>query len=519
MSYRSKSVEEAAESVLEWLSESSGEVTAEESIYEWLVEEETSTELYAWLTGSEESRPALTEAAGNRVLLEDGTATAVLTLQKVKISGHQHEIGLTLGSSGRWEGYFWDPIHLPKEQAKIVQTTGKDIEITGRIQIDESGTRRDYDATKDDKDWPLKGAQGSVDVKVVKSDGPASSTISKSKVAADGTFTFTATIGVGGYTRSLTLFPQVELKGGKKITAKVVLELNDLDHFISLVDPKETARPSTQTHLEFLASVRKIYQGGPKDPLSGAFDLVLYRNRNVPPLVAPGSADEKLFKLSKLYFTGDFIFADREFLDVGHVLTGIEGSRNQEPAKDQSVPMPPARRELIVTWAGDLGSALKAYIKDFWTALDTGASIDLNTYLKNHVSQVDMIGDIDGINIGAVYDASLSLANNLRAYYGKKSRKRFKEFIKNSKDASGNAELPTTGTTRPKLSKQAKQTIADHVHKQFLLPSQIRGSLYHGTDATKRKLVDDMILPGSPEMGAVVDYFAQFLEDGLALEP
>ena len=443
---------------------------------------------------------------------EDAPTTPILHLEKVKVSGLP-EIILTPASGGKYEGFFATPIHLRADQTSFAQATKKDIELTGRIQMDEAGTQRNYDRTKDAKDWPLGGVKGSVPVKIVKADGAIISSVFDSKVRPDGTFTFTTSIIVNGYTRSLTLFPKVDLKGGKTITGTVVVELLDLDGFLALVDPKEKARPTSQTHLEFLASVRKIYQGGPKDPLSGAFDFVLYRHRQVKPLVAPDTAADQRFKLYK-----DWLFADREWVDIGHVLTGIEGSPKQEPSKDQNVPLP-RRPELLVTWAGDLGSALQAYMKDFWNAMDTGNPLDLNDYLRKRASSFDLIGDIDGINIGSVYDASRSLAENLRAYYGKKSRRKYHEFIANSKDEFGKAELPlVAGKKPPQLSKQARQAIAENT-RQFLVPLWITDKLYGGTDASKRQLIDEIMKVDSPEMDLVVEYFIRFLEDGLAREP
>ena len=441
--------------------------------------------------------------------------TPVLHLEKVKISG-LGEIILTVGSGGLYEGFFATPIHLRPDQTSYAQTDQKDIELTGRIQIEESGTRRNYDGKKDGKALPLGGVKGSAPVKIVKADGPIISGVSDGKVQPDGTFVLSTSLVVDGFTRSLTIIPKVELKGGKSITATVVVELIDLDGFLALVDPKEKARPSSQTHLEFLASVRKIYQGGPKDPLSGFFDKVLYRYRDVKPLVPPDTAEDMRFKLYK-----NWLFADTEWVDIGHVLTGIEGSPKQEPSKDQNAPMPPPRRELIVTWAGDLGSALQHYIGDFWNALDTGAPVDLNDYLLGLAKRVDLIGDIDGINIGSAYDPSRSLAENLRAYYGqKKGRRRYREFIANSKDEKGKAELPLVpGKKPPQLSKQARQAIADNINKVFLIPLQLLGKLYGGTDPAKRKLVYEIIKVDSLEMGIVVEYFARFLEDGLAREP
>ncbi|MFZ0611837.1 MAG: S8 family serine peptidase [Desulfobacterales bacterium] len=438
--------------------------------------------------------------------------TPVLFLEKVKVSGLP-EIILSFGSSGNYEGFFVTPIHLRDDQTSYAQSTQKTIELFGRIQIEESGVRRTYDSKKDGKDWPVGRVKGIAPVKIVKADGPIISTAPISKVRRDGSFTFTDDIIVDGFTRSLTIYPKVDLNRRKTITATVVVELLDLDGFLALVDPREKSRPASQTHPEFLASVRKIYQGGPKDPLSGAFNMVLYRYRAVKPLVAPDTALDQRFKLYK-----DWLFADRDWVDIGHVLTGIEGSPKQEPSKNQNIPVP-RRPELIVTWGGDLGSALQAYIKDFWNAVDKGDPLDLNDFLRKRASRIDLIGDIDGINIGSVYDASRSLADNLRAYYGKKSRHRFHEFIANSKDENGNAELPLTAGQKPsRLSKQARQAIAENT-RQFLVPFLITGKLYGGTDSAKRKLIDEIIKVDSPEMDTVVEYFVRFIEDGLAREP
>lgn len=121
---------------------------------------------------------------------------------------------------------------------------------------------------------------------------------------------------------------------------------------------------------------------------------------------------------------------------------------------------------------------------------------------------------------GTQTDSSRSLAENLRAYYGQKSRRRYHEFIANSKDKKGNAELPlVSGKQPPQLSKQARQAIANNIYSQYLVPLWLRRILYHGNEPDKRKLVDAIIREDSPEMDVVVEYFARFLEDGLAREP
>ena len=73
------------------------------------------------------------------------------------------------------------------------------------------------------------------------------------------------------------------------------------------------------------------------------------------------------------------------------------------------------------------------------------------------------------------------------------------------------------GKKPPQLSKQARQAIAENT-RQFLVPLWITDKLYGGTDASKRKLIDEIMKVDSPEMDIVVEYFTRFLEDGLARE-
>jgi len=312
----------------------------------------------------------------------------------------------------------------------------------------------------------------------------------------------------------------VESKTGKRFAAKVVVELIDLAGFLAIVDPKEKTRPGGQSQLQFLASVRKIYHGGPREPqFVSLFNFVLYRHKDVAPLFALNTPAEQRLRLYKI------LYAYGERLEIGHVLCGIEGSPKQKPDYDQQSVPKVHRPEIIVTWSGDLGSALYAFIKHFWLATDkTGKAIDkddplnLNHYLVKEASRSDLIGDIDGINVGSVYDPSRSLAENLNAYYGKKSPRRYHEFIVKSKNEKGIAELPlVTGKKPPKLSKQSRRHIAYYTN-QYLTYLQLRGDLYLGTEPAKRKRVDDMIRIDSPEMENLVDYLVRFLEDGLALE-
>ena len=427
-------------------------------------------------------------------------AVLVVHLEKVKIRGYA-EASLQRSTSGTYESYYTYPITGP--QSSIV--------LTGRLMVEESGGRRNYDLSKDAKTWPLSRAKVWSPVAVAKDNGPSSSGAGDAKIKPDGTFTTSTVLGINGAARQLKATTIVELKGGKRYGASVVLELIDLPGFLAIVNPKEAARPASQSRLEFLASVRKVFQGGPNDPLAGAFDQVLYRNRHVKPLFTPGSAEEKrLLRYTVLYAGG-------ERLDIGHVLTGIEGALKQEPNKDQNVPVP-LRPDLIVTWSGDLGSSLQKYIKDFVAVMDRGDPIDLNSYLVKNAGRADLIGDIDGVNVGSRYNPARSLAENLNDYYDKRSRRRYHEFISNSLDTQKKPALPLKSKSKPrKISEQGKKWIAQEV-RNYLVPFWVTGRLYGNIDDAKKKVVDSIVDADSPEMGAVVDYFVQFLEDGLAHE-
>jgi hypothetical protein len=454
---------------------------------------------------------------------DDDQTKPVLSLEKLKIPGLP-EITLTRGSSGQFEGFFREP----------ASSYNGNVTLSGKVQIEDAGIRRDYDYDRDRTQWSLVKAWANVEV----GGAIGSSSASFSPVGRNGTFTTSTWIGYEPYLfRRLAIQAIVESKDGKRFGAKAAVELIDLAGFLAIVDPKEKTRPSGQTHLQFLASVRKVFHGNSREPqFVGPFNLVLYRHRNVEPLFPFCTREDELLKPRPQHCTPTakaaeerlrlykILYDNGEWLEIGHVLCGIEGSPKQEPNKGQSVPVP-IRPDLIVTWSGDLASAVQSYIFHYWQSTDkNGKAIDkndpndINYYLARDASRSDLIGDIDGINIGSVYDSSRSLAENLNAYYGKTSSRRYHEFIANSKD------LPLMpGKKPPKLSKQARQTIARHTW-EYLKNLWILDELYHGNEPAKRKRVDDIMrvdsksLPLSIEIEKVADYFVRFLEDGLARE-
>ncbi len=383
------------------------------------------------------------------------------------------------------------------------------VEITGRLQIAEAKARRNHDPRKD-KLWSLRGAEVSTAPFTTPSDAARSGTASVVKLARDGSFRTSTVVGFDGFPHPFRVQVSVKLANGKVFRTR--LELSpvqiDLERFLSIVGPKEGA--VRQSRLEFLASVRKIYQGGPGDPLAGAFDLVLYRNRGVRVLFERDQAMRAWLKQQ------EEIYADGELVDIGHVLAGIEGASKQRPSKDQNIPVP-VRPDLIVTWAGDLGSVLQHHMADIVAAVAQKRTPNWEEYLKR-AARADLVGDIDGVNLGSVYDPNDSLTGNLKAYYGKKSARRFHELTANTRDIHGKPALPlVTQSAPPRLTEAAWGFIAESV-RSYLVPFWITGKLKAGVAPANYPLIDRILDPKSPEIRAVVAHFVRFLETGLEHE-
>lgn len=333
--------------------------------------------------------------------------------------------------------------------------------------------------------------------------GISSSTSALVKVAKDGSFDIETSLASNGRTRRFLMDVSVDLKGGNKATVVLVLERLELGGWLALVDAAETARPAKQTHLEFLASLRKIYQGGPGDAFEGPYQQILFRHRNVKILRVPGTAENNLFRRYQV------LDADGEVVDVSHVLTGIEGSDAQDPSKGQGRGGLPLGRDALVTWGGDLGNALAQYIVRFVAASDQADPIDIKDDLRRQAPRSDLIGDLDGINLGAVYDGTKTLKESLIAYYGKGSRARFKTFVKVA-GIDIDAKKRVTATGRKRIAERAWHFVGLKFFGNGFLDT---------LSAEKQKLARSINEVDSPEMALLVDYFVEFLERGLAKEP
>lgn len=286
------------------------------------------------------------------------------------------------------------------------------------------------------------------------------------------------------------------------------LEIVDLPGFLKLV---RVAELLSANDLVFLASLRKVYE-----PAS-LFDTIIGRRGTA--LAGSRSSRDLVKQYTHLYFEG-------ETISIGHVITGIEGSPTQRP--QPRVPMPKGRVDVFVTWAGDLGSVVQewAWSKYYKQELTP----PLSQFLKELASRSDLIGDIDGINMGYNYDVSRSFADNLSAYYGSTSRRRFTEFLRNTVGADGltPALILKAGGAAPKLTDESKTFLAEMI-SAFVIAALIQIQLLDPTsrETIREKFGDisfvpdevrELVKPDSPEIRTATQFFTSFLEKGLASE-
>ena len=439
---------------------------------------------------------------GGGAMLGQPTATeGVPALQLTQIQ-HNKYIGAFTRKTSGFEAFFCH--ELPSPQVIL--------SITGKLMIEENGVRRPITAAELKKLQP-----NGVSSRAYTGGGVNTSSSPISPIKPDGSFTNEIWLGVNPRTRRIHVQVGLDLKGGRQVTADAIFQHTDFDCFLALMDSYESQRPIGRVtgacqiafgHFEFLSSVRKMFQPAPGSSLAGMFDQFLYRNRKICLLAAVDSAQGKYIRSFENLAIGS------DIVDIGHVLVGIEASRRQKP---DSV-LPPVRgdatTEALMTWAGDLGSALEPYAE----AVVAGRRVDIKTYLNDKAGFADLLGDIDGINIGSVYDETKSLAENLHKYYEAKPFRRFNNYLARLTDESGKPLLTLAQQKPPRIDQASRLRVAHYIRMFAAGVIFKRKVLDNLTKAQGYQLVS-MIQPGSKEMNIVIDYFFAFIEGGLAKEP
>jgi hypothetical protein len=403
-----------------------------------------------------------------------------------------------------FKAFFSDGV--PSPQARLV--------ITGKLMTEKNGVLRAITAAD------LKALQPKTIVnRAYAEQGVSAVTNYVSKIKLDGSFKTESWLVVDPGTRRIRVRVVLECKNGTVVSADGIVQCNGLDCFLALIDSFENRRPIGRvgggcwiagSHFEFLSSVRKMFQPAKGSSLTPIFDVVLHRNRRVCQLADVESAEGRELCSLRILNIGN------NDIDIGHVLVGIEAHRQQKP--NSQLPQPilssqDAITEAFMTWAGDLGSALEPYAE----AMVAGQAVDLKTYLNQKASIAELLGDIDGINIGAAYDDTKSLAENIRSYYSTRPFRRFSTYIARLKDDFGKPLIPLAQQKPPRISAAGRLSAASYI------------SYFARAVATRRKVLDkltqhqqyqflSMLDAGSKEMNIVVDYFFSLIEGGLAKE-
>ena len=440
--------------------------------------------------------------------LDRDLATPVIQLNSVTISGRSTPF--SKAPSG-FESFVCDS--FPSPQCFL--------SIKGRILVEENGLKRRFTAA-DRRAWhPV-----TVESRAYPRDGVSVSHSPIAPVGPEGGFTTEPMLVVDAGTRRILLRISLVSGLGKTTTTEAIIQYNPLECFLAFMDNWENRREPWRrtpcrdavTRLEFISATRKMFQpttnkdGTPPNPgWKAMFDTFLARNKEICPLAEFNSPQARaLWRFERLEI-GD------STVNIGHVLTGIEGGRRQNP--DSTYPYPFSVRdgntEATLTWAGDLGKALEQYAE----AKVTGQQADLRSYLAKAAGPDNLLGDIDGINLGAIYDENKSLADNYRRYYQAKPFRRFHDFLTFAKADSGVPLFALASNSPPTLDKLSREHAAGRIafFASVLKMYRMGKKMLTLTPSQESEL--GVTLTGtSKETNAVVDYFFSFLEQGLRKE-
>jgi hypothetical protein len=305
------------------------------------------------------------------------------------------------------------------------------------------------------------------------------------------------------------------------------IELVDLEGFLAFLD----ARPgSWRPGLRFAAAARKVLLP------SSLFDRMLAYDPPVLPLLAlpaavknaprPDGCEGCRGVSAVAPRAGDAVvrmraykalLAGTELVDISHVIVGMEGSARF----DAPLQLPVPRRDLVLTWAGDLGSALQEWA---WCRFycRSRRSLPLIYYVDLLAPRAELLGDLDGVNLAATYDLAKSLTENLRSYYTEIAPRRFSAFLANTKQDDGALALEVEpAIDPPRLTAAAHAFLAARIvdfATLALVQAVLSTPRFASTVLEYPPGLAEVLDPGSPEVTSIVATFFEFLERGLAAE-
>ncbi len=421
---------------------------------------------------------------------------AVLVLDSVKIGGGER---------------FFDNApdgRLLAETSKPFSPPAQSLTLTGHIEVIEGGKSRGLQATDERILKKLR-----VSARFATVGGVKHGTAWTAPVARDGTFAMDAKIGLDRNAWRLPFEAELTWSGGAAPRVRALIYHPALEPFLALVDSYEKKRAASQGRFAFLRSLRQVFQPDDDSSLKRLFPLILDQKPAVGPLVPQKSSEGQLLRdLTELWIAGSKV-------DIGHVLIGIEAHRRQGAKASgvpTAVPWGPDRVEQSVTWVGDLFGVL-AYVA-LETAWSRGTKPpDIKYLLQKKASEQDLNGDLDGINLGAIYDQTKSVSDNVRAYYAQTPFRRFRSFARNALDQDGKLIFRLLPGARPSFDPSARFGVAAFM--QYLASGYLsQNDRAKKMDGQQRVMAYKIIEPGSPQSEAVLDYFYAYLNAGLARE-
>jgi hypothetical protein len=294
--------------------------------------------------------------------------------------------------------------------------------------------------------------------------------------------------------------------------------LATMDDFIALVERIESAYSSLNWQIVVAKIRAEQYpgRGGAYGGVMRAFtwDDLINEMDEVAPLQKEIASPADIAALR----ANQNVSFEGKTIDIGHVLTGVDSMNF--PGTDGIFERNKMSGPAAATWSGDVGSALTNWATSH--PLNDLSAKGKEKFYQQYSSMDDILGDLDGINLGgmASLPKSAKLSQRLRAYYktnkANGASRRFHNFCSVSGFEIQNG----------KLSQAARAYIRTQI-LNFAIGYNIKGAL-----------ADGMILSGGGYGGAVSaetikltsrarieahidwfsNYFIQQLETNLAKE-
>lgn len=225
--------------------------------------------------------------------------------------------------------------------------------------------------------------------------------------------------------------------------------LATMDDFIALVERIEAAYP-TLAWQDVVSKIRAEQypgRGGNYGGIKRAFtwDDLIDDQDEIAPLQKEIASAADIAALR----SNQIVSFEGKNIDIGHVLTGVDAMNFPTTAgifKNNNMSGPAA-----ATWSGDVGSALTNWATDH--PLNDLSDAGKEKFYKSYSSMDDILGDLDGINLGGLpaLPRSAKLSQRLRAYYKTNkatgASKRFTNFCAVSGFEVQNGQLTAAART------------------------------------------------------------------------